>query len=118
VTSPISAVIGEGRESEAVLPLSRLDSMLSSPDMGAPSPSLDVEASIDVSNNNETEIVNQLETQVGDKIDNLRSDMQDLASEIKKLDVGEVKVTADGKVLAEIDSNGKDKYRKSMEVNK
>lgn len=119
VTSPTMAMIGEGGESEAVLPLSRLDSMMSTPDTNAPSPSIDASASVDVGGEaTQDDIVAELDQQIGSKLDDVRADLQELASQISKLDVGEVKVTADGKVLAEITQDGEDTYRRQMEVNR
>jgi len=128
VTDSTIAMIGEGKESEAVLPLSKLESMMSSPDsmdMSSVSGSGGSGGSmkpikVDVSSaSSEEDIATQIRDAIGTKLDQINANVQALAKEIKKMDTDQpIQITADGKVLAEVNSLNKEKYTNSRRVNK
>lgn len=119
VTSATPAMVGEGRESEAVLPLSRLDAMLSnSPDGGGMGGS-----SVNVEVNSQTggggDVASQIEQALGSRLDSIDAALNDVLAELAKGDfVGDVEVSVDGKTIAEASSSANDKYRDVKEVNK
>jgi len=130
-----AAVIGEGSDSEAVIPLPRLEAMISSPDQPAPETSSDAAygeqaepsvqtVTVDVTGmgggggrDTETDIAAQLEAAIGDQMDEISASIDDLARKIQRAGLGgPIKITADGKVLAEIDSKGSAKYKQSRNI--
>jgi len=124
VTGPTAAIVGEGSEDEAVLPLSRLESMMDTTDQPGPAGggSVTVDISTDVGGSDgltETEIASALRRELGSQLDNIRASMDDLARQIRNAGLGgPIEITADGKVIAEVSEDGQDKYKRSREVNK
>lgn len=133
VTDSVLGLIGEGRESEAVLPLSRLQSLLdmsaSNAVGGMPSPgssltqpgpsgagaSADISLSVDTEAS-PSEIASAIESELGGRFDDINRELQSVASEISNMDMGDITITADGKVLAKVTEEGDDKYGKTKEV--
>ena len=116
VTGTTAAMLGEGGNPEVVMPLNRLGSMLSSVGGASPNPSTDVSPSINTSVS--VDMAQEIESELSSEFDSLRAELQNVVSEISDLELGGVSVTADGKVLAEIDTDGRDKYKKTREVNR
>ena len=116
MTDTTAAMLGEGGNPEVVMPLNRLDSMLSSVGGASPNPSADVSPSINTSVS--VDMAQEIESELSSEFDSLRAELQNVVSEISDLELGGVSVTADGKVLAEIDTDGRDKYKKTREVNR
>jgi hypothetical protein len=128
-TGPTFAQIGEGRESEAVLPLSRLESMLStptSPDIGGGS-SVEINVSRDGSTalNGDAEgvdegsIASAVSQALSGELNNVASALNDVVQEIRNLDTDQpIEIKADGKTIAEVNQSGKDKYQRSRDITK
>jgi len=123
VTSSTLAMIGEGSESEAVLPLSKLKQFMS-PMAGSMSGSAGDSVSIDINmeqgeNLSASEIANAIQSAIGTQLSNIEASIDELAREIKRNGmVGDIKITADGKVMAEVSESGKDTYKRTREINK
>lgn len=125
VSDSTVAMIGEGSDDEAVLPLSRLESMIDAPDSPrTPTPKVEVNldlggAGVGGSGVTEAEVESAVSNALGDQLGDIDASVQELARKIMNAGLGgPIKITADGKVLAEVDEKGKDKYRRSREVNK
>jgi hypothetical protein len=129
VTSPTTAMVGEGSESEAVLPLSRLESMLStptSPDIGSGA-SVEINVSQDGSTalSGDTESVDEgsiasaVSQALSGELNNVASALNDVVQEIRNLDTDQpIEIKADGKTIAEVNQSGKDKYQRSRDITK
>lgn len=122
VTGPTTALIGEGNESEAVMPLSKLESFISPPESvsAGRSESLTVDINIDQGEDTTTgDIANEISNAIGSQLESIEASIDELARKIAREGmVGDIKITADGKVVAEVSEDGKDKYKRTREVNK
>ena len=120
VTGPTSAIIGEGGEPEVVLPLSRIPSFIN--DVTAESsarsnaPDIEIEASPSVSTELSVDVAQEIKSELGGEFNDLKKEMRQVVSAIDGIELGDIQITADNKVLAEINSKGKDKYKYSREV--
>jgi len=132
VTGATASIIGEGMENEAVLPLSRLESMINTPTMpSVPSSSggggggseqkvtVDISGAVDVSSDDRNDIATELQNALGAELDSISASVDELARKIQNSSLnGPIKITADGKVLAEVDAKGNDKYKRTRDVTK
>jgi phage-related protein len=123
VTGPTRALIGEGAESEAVLPLSRLESLIntpSTPDMtGGTSVELNVSGggSEILDGTDEDSLAQSIAQALTSEFNDLSVSMDEVRNEIKRLRRNQnVKITADGKVIAEISEKNKDRYTRSRNI--
>ena len=111
VTGPTPAIIGEGTESEAVMPLSKLEDFVN---VQSPGP---IEVDVSGSGTGRREMRDAVSDAISSDLDSLDQSIQELKREIQKSNQP-VTITADGKVIAEVTESGKDKYKRSREINK
>lgn len=122
VTGPTTALIGEGSESEAVMPLSKLEQFISPPESAGRSGT--TSATIDVNidqgeDTSATDIADAISSAIGSQLESIEASIDELARTIKREGmVGDITITADGKIIAEVNEDGKDKYKRTREVNK
>jgi hypothetical protein len=123
VTGPTTAVVGEGSESEAVLPLSRLESLLSTPttpDMpGGSSIRLNVSGgdSEVLSGTDEDSLAQSIAEALASEFNDVSVGIDEVRSEVRRLRRKQnATITADGKVIAEISEKNKDRYTRSRNI--
>lgn len=122
VTGPTQAIIGEGSESEAVLPLSKLQTLIDQPEVETQS-SVSVEAEIDLGQDinplSRSDLEDAVASALGADLEDISSSLSELADEVRRAGLGgPIKITADGKVIAEVSEDGKDTYMRSKEINR
>lgn len=122
VTGPTRALVGEGSESEAVLPLSRLQSFVEPPaeSMSLGTSSITVDMSLDGSTGiDEQQVADAISASISSQLQNIDDGVNELVRRIRRGEMsGPVKVTADGKKIAEVSESGLNRYTRSNEVTK
>jgi hypothetical protein len=125
VTEPTTAVVGEGTESEAVLPLSRLESLIqtpSEPDIGN---TTTIEVNVEggdsqaFSGNDDESLASAIASALSSEFKDLQVTMNDVKKEIRRLRRNQrATIEADGKTIAEISEENKDRYKRSRNITK